>query len=727
MNIESKIRFKAVALYVVVGFAVIAMLFFLYGLKNKVTAQRIVVENQYHSLTLTNALISAVNEAQSASASYISTKKPDYISSFAIYKAVVDSLIDTLKLAEPLEKERLETIGILLNRQAINIAGLSKRFGNQNPFDSISKRLKDYQPEKQRTINIVTVKKDTIYKSADKKNFFQRLKEVFNPVVDSTMVVSNQHIDTLKVGHTDSVAIVSEINKITQNASTNYTQNIKAIELQVVDLIANDREIARRVSSLTIELQRRMVDAILKSINKNEKSINTNYVISIAGAIVALALILLFILLIIYDVNKGKQAREQIRLLMENRHKLLLTVSHDIKSPLTSILGYSEKNRQNNEETRSIRHSAWYILSLLENLLEFSSLEQGALSVTRSDFSLKTVCDETGQMFHPLAEAKQLRFIYSADDVRVHSDLIKVKQITANLVSNAVKYTRAGTISLEIVYENEKIVIKVRDTGVGIASDQIPELYKPFTRVEKNNVLAHGSGLGMYVVKGLIDLLGGSIYVNSTVGRGTYVEVVIPASVAHFTIPRGTKKIVVYDDDPVVVRVTNDLLVQLGHQVVETDGDIILTDMEMDTISGLDVLAKAGNIPVIVMTGRGDFTRKKAIELGFEDFLPKPFTIDELRNIFGEGDKLPEDDLLGDDREEIMAIFRSSTTENFKLLQIALNENDFDKAQSICHKMLPMFAQLGYPVEALKRMDAHKGSRYDEWKTDVWNVLQIRV
>ena len=201
----------------------------------------------------------------------------------------------------------------------------------------------------------------------------------------------------------------------------------------------------------------------------------------------------------------------------------------------------------------------------------------------------------------------------------------------------------------------------------------------------------------------------------------------IPAEKSELSLPKGTKKIAVYDDDPMVLDTTIRLLRQLGHQVEMENYDLILTDMDMGEISGLDMLAQAKNeVPVIVMTGAVGFTREKALSLGFDDFLAKPFTLDDLKAVFGEGDSFL-DDFLGDDKEEILEIFRSATADNFLLLKEALAENNFGKAQHLCHKMLPTFAQLGYPTEALKRMDMSRGNEYQDWRTDVGQILQIII
>ena len=230
----------------------------------------------------------------------------------------------------------------------------------------------------------------------------------------------------------------------------------------------------------------------------------------------------------------------------------------------------------------------------------------------------------------------------------------------------------------------------------------------------------------MFVVKGLVNLLGGTIHITSKINKGTTVKVTIPCQKAETPIKQGSKKIVVYDDDLVIAEMASNMLVRLGHEIVERDGDIILTDMEMGELTGIDILASAGTVPVILMTGHSNFTAEKAMELGFEGFLPKPFTLEALREIFGE-ETNSSNSFWEEDEDEIRDMFRISTAENQLLLRQALADENFNKAQIICHKMLTMFILLGYPVDALHRMDAQREKAYDNWQNDVKTILNIKV
>ncbi len=272
---------------------------------------------------------------------------------------------------------------------------------------------------------------------------------------------------------------------------------------------------------------------------------------------------------------------------------------------------------------------------------------------------------------------------------------------------------------------DNSLYVEVKDTGVGIPEDKLSQLFMPFSRIEENNTVADGTGLGLFVVRGLTELLGGKITVKSRVGEGTAILLTISIEHSSQSIQQSARRIKVYDDDPVVVKVVSEMLVKLGHQVVDSDEELIITDMEMGDVSGLDILHNAGSVPVVVMTGRTDFSAQKAAELGFAGFLAKPFTIATLRGLVGGSEAF--DELLGDNCEEIMALFRASVEENFAALSQALAGNNFEQAQAVCHKMFPMFAQMNYPTEALRRMDAHRSGAYENWRDDVAEILAIKV
>ncbi len=551
----------------------------------------------------------------------------------------------------------------------------------------------------------------------------------------------------------------------TKHAQIGYASQISAIARQVNNLIQTDQEISIQLSNLLNKLSNQTLASTLAEIQKTEQLIRRNYTFSIVGGSIALGLVLLFILLIINDVNKGKAARQALKQILETRHQLLLSVSHDIKSPLNSILGQLEIQKGDKtfseKQISSMLNSGNHILALLENLLEFSSLEQGTLIISENNFNVYELCLEIAEMFIPLAQRKNLSFEYELTidkDVMVCGDVIKIKQIAINILSNAIKYTSKGKIGFLANYKNEKLYFHISDTGAGIPEDQIETLFEPFTRVEENKNLASGSGLGMYVVKGLMDLLHGNIIVDSEVNKGTTVKISIPIHpIQKETTKFSAQKILVIDDDQAMLVVIKDMFLCLGYDIktcenpekLEESGihldnyDLIITDMEMGEISGIDILnevrATHKNIPVIIMTGHADFNEKQAIEAGFNGFLPKPVTMKMLEQLTGKKIETKNaqnefssiEEMFGDDKDtldEILKIFTQTTKENIIQLQETLSGDDFSKARSTCHKMLPMFQQMNALecVETLKWMDSANISMEEKlpgWKEKIAGLI----
>ena len=731
-SLEYKVRFNAAIIYIIVALGVVAMTIYLNNLRKNISLQRLEIENQHTLLSATNNLMFAVNDAQSLASFFLSTKDKKYLNDYIQSIDIIEKLIDDIIELKPNEEEKLHRIETLLREQAQNIKVLNLRFSERNPVAVINERLQAYEPcSAEDTVYTVNVRRDTVISELPRKGFFKRIGQVFKPSKDSVKLVINQWTDTIKMMGDDSLPIIYEVEDIALKAQKVYEQNIKTIEKQVGELIISDKSIATEVSTLLLEFHKETLDSMIWVINNSEKAVRRNYLYSIMGGVLALVLILIFISLIITDINKGRKTRlaleaanERTRQIMESRHKLLLSVSHDIKSPLNSILGYLAL-MEHNPEVRSMQNSSEHILSLLENLLEFSSLEQGTLQKSASDFNLRDLFEDIYDMFLPLATRKMLALTFTVNDIRIRTDRVKLKQIVINLVSNAIKYTKSGTVEFKTVFGKNELKIEVKDTGVGIPTQKLSEIFMPFSRIEENSALAAGTGLGMFVVKGLVELLEGKIDIQSKVGEGTTITVIIPAERSQKEIPQGIKRIMIYDDDPFVVKMLSDMLLRLGHKVVDSDCDLIITDMEMGDISGLDILHNAGAVPVVVMTGQSDFSTQKASGLGFDGFLAKPFTINDLREIAGEGDTF--DDLLEDNRDEIMALFRTSTIENFSILRQTLIDNNFKQAQATCHKMFPMFAQMKFPTEELRTMDAHRNGEYEGWQEDVEKILSIKI
>jgi signal transduction histidine kinase/CheY-like chemotaxis protein len=729
-----------------------------------------------------------VHGAQNAANLYAFTEQPKYKHEFNAYRDEIKAQTDSLTTFVINEDNRLlvNEIERLINSKGRLSNELSRQFHDFNPLAEFDRTIDDYTPpQPEEEIVITTVSKDTIIrvpKKVERKGFWQRVGKVFNPSDeqgDSLVHVSIERTDTLHIQQQrpDTINILADLRVLSDKAKKEYWKKIKQYEKKTQELVNADNQLSEQISSLLIHLNQEILDSTILEIEKSENLIHENMRISIMVGAVTLVLIIIFIILIISDVNKGyrarraaEEAKKKTEEIMESRHKLLLSVSHDIKTPLSSILGYVEliDNTGNEKEINSIQQSAGHILNLLTNLLEFSSLEQGKLQVSNETFNIRQLCDETAEMFEPIAKHKNLVFNYEPsieENTFILSDQLKIKQILINLISNGIKYTLEGSVSFKARMGRNLVVFDIIDTGVGIPQDKLEEVFKPFVRIETYNQFAEGSGYGMSVVKGLVDLLNGEIHIDSEVGKGSHFEVRIPVGEVEpqlevkDEVVEDNKKslnILIIDDDNTLLSVIDTMLHRLGHTAIPCrsmsdfdnalqqleDYDYVLTDREMGAVTGNDVLFLIKEVdpnkPVILMTARMEYTNETAKSEGFDGFLQKPFNLKQLENLFGSVALSKNDsetafpdfpafsEMMGNDKEamtDILNVFVQSTADDLVSMNALIEQSDFIEMQHLCHKMLPMFKQLERDTTFLAKMNSLRGKNeteadYPNWKDD---------
>lgn len=772
-TLEKNIRFKAILIYIIVALICGGMIIYIYKLRDDIDDQKRNIEQYNKELSLFNNLIHSVNASQLEVNLYVSTKRVKHYELFNENLNTVEQLIDSLRYINPSQNEKLQEVNSLLVKKGKIVSNLNRQFNNKNPIESIDEILKDIDSVVKRDTVLVTATiQDTIIYSGSKKGFWRKLSELFSPTkeADTVTAVTTSKRDTLTIPKSDTLHIVSEVTEIVEQAKEDYVKRIISIERNLNNLIVADQKISSEITTLLIELYDHTVQARLDEIQKSEQLIRDNNTYSIVSSAIALTLIFIFILLIINDANKGytlrknlEKANIRIKQIMDSRHKLLLSVSHDIKTPLNSILGTLELTEKEKvfhpQEIRIMKDSGEHILALLNNLLEFSSIEQGTSNISNRNFNLYQLCSQTVEMFIPLAKNKDLNITYSFDfdkHLTVSSDPLKIKQILINILSNSVKYTIEGSIQFNVKYSDNELFCDIQDTGVGIPENEINTIFCPFTRIDQNSDLSEGSGLGLFVVKGLIDLLKGNIKVTSEMGKGTRIEISIPVNEVDADKVFIPKKIIVMDDDMSFLIIIRNMLLKLGHtpsicntidefeKLLSQIGqyDEILTDMEMDHFNGIDVLNRITdggiNIPVSIITAREDINGDDFIKMGFKAYIRKPVLMSDLKQLFGgemEANDLKFDSLnkmLGEDSEamhEVLMSFVNTTAENIEKLQSAILHNDFKTAQLICHKMLPMFIQLDAieKMDILKKIDSLRSlgmAVYPGWEDDILELIE---
>lgn len=723
-TIESRIKWNALFIYLLVALACGGIFVYLFTSWESINARRESINEYNNRLSQVSELIYLVNKAQEEVNLYAITGKRKHLQQFKEQAKNISLCIDTLKITQndPEADTILSEISRLLKRKEQSVILLNRQIMYRNPIDSLSNKLAvlttstNNEPESEQIEAVI----DTV-PAPQKRNLWNRIFSSSKKKKDKEIDTDAKEIKTIAAENTSGIIQTdsAQINKIVEEARVNYDQHISAIGNRVNSIVLTDQYITSQITELLIMLYNRIIQMRIDELDSDEETLRKNNVIASVVGSIAMLLILLSIILILHYANKGysarkalEQANNRTRQLMESRHKLLLSVSHDVKTPLNSILSYVDIYRREgiltDEEAAPVNNSGNHILALLGNLLEFSSLEKGSVALAHGNFSLYKSCEEVCEMFAPLAQKKSLGFDYRpcfAPNLVLFADCLKIKQILINILSNAVKYTTEGGITFDVSCEDNILSVQVTDTGVGIPADKQDKLFTPFSRVEENSILDEGSGFGLYVTKGLVDLFGGKISFHSVQGKGTQVTVTLPVREGRNPqTDQSAKKLLIVDDDPLFLDVLSQQCQQLGHEVTtckspgeftETIKDInrydcVLTDMEMDNFTGKDVLKKVRGtkheMPVVLITGRDDYAPDLILSEGFTDYLLKPVTLQSLHTLIG-GSIAPDMKVGTRDMER----FLMATVDNIVLLEEAAANRDFGKFRFLCHRMLPMF------------------------------------
>jgi signal transduction histidine kinase/DNA-binding response OmpR family regulator len=448
--------------------------------------------------------------------------------------------------------------------------------------------------------------------------------------------------------------------------------------------------------------------------------------------------------------------------LLTLRHNMMLTVSHDLRSPLTSIMGYADLLAETTQDEKckqyedAIRQSSDRMLTLLNSLLSYYRLDTGKDEVEMVPFKVKDILRSLLTEYEPLAEMKHISIegIFTGDDTVVMGDRKRIIQIASNLLSNAVKFTKKGSIHIGVEYEGNTLGIKVKDSGTGMSEEQMKRIFAPFNHLE-NADTQEGFGLGLSIAKALVELLGGKIDVESHVGFGSLFTVTLPVvegddeilqqSIKESTILPEGLRIAIVDDDVTVLRMTVEMLAKKNVQVVgchtvddlldrmrKSDFDLIITDIMLGGMSGFDLLellrsANIGNsksVPLLAMTGRTERSASDFIEAGFRGCLLKPFSYAELTQAIvnsikedapcdDDSFKIPKADfstlLQGeDDVKGMLNLLIEQTESEVSELKSALETGNVDAISFLQHKLESRWELLGIVKPMLKLRDALK-------------------
>jgi PAS domain S-box-containing protein len=357
----------------------------------------------------------------------------------------------------------------------------------------------------------------------------------------------------------------------------------------------------------------------------------------------------------------------------------LSSMSHELRTPLGAILGFaqlmeSDSPQPSFRQKRSIDQilkAGWYLLELINEILDLALVESGKLSLSLEAVSLVDVMQECETMIEPQAQSRGIHVAFRRlpTPYFVLADRIRVKQVLINLLSNAIKYNRkGGTVDVDCVLQDPNLVhISVSDSGFGLSSEQMGQLFQPFNRLGQTATMEEGTGIGLVVSKRLVEMMHGSIGAESTPGRGSvfwvelgrtampqvsgYAGHLTTLSLPGATIDRELRTLLYVEDNPANLMLVEDLVSRRhdlrllsardGIQGVEIARhalpDVILMDINLPGISGLKALeilaqdAATAHIPVIALSANAiPRDIEKGLEAGFFRYLTKPIKVNEF-------------------------------------------------------------------------------------------------
>ena len=625
------------------------------------------------------------------------------------------------------------TISSLLKEEQKNLKQLSDAMAGKPNKNYLHDKVKSLNTGKDSILvhskapQTHEAKKTTVEVLKTRKGFFRRLADAFKKEHAETLSVKQDSnravIDsvTTPVNVAGNVAnILEQIDKKEKVEMQDHKQHINR-EMEELKMVS--AKLALRSAKHLSDVHQREKDAMQESISKAMEARKHLLWQMELLAIVAFLAIVVMIWLIWRDAKKERiyqenleAANEEIQRIMNQREHLLLTITHDIKAPAASISGFIDlmkdyvSNPQGIECLQNIKNSAAHLSHLVASLLDYHQLENGLMKVQPTSFSPAQLVAESVEGMRLRAEEKGLEISFeckmkgmgtseSSDSPMkkefFRADAFRIRQILDNLVSNAIKYTDQGSVTIQAqvskVMGKPMLTLSVKDTGKGMTSEEKQKVFHAFTRLKSAQGI-EGTGLGLSITQELVSLLGGEIILHSTQGKGSTFIVTIPIEPApkkeiqnkkqtgvgddkaldsnpeekendsvspQVSVEKKKKpefanhKILILDDDKLQLQLLQEMLRRIVgntwqvfacNHVMDAlttlhneQPALMLMDIEMPEMNGMDMIAHINhtNMMVVAMTAHDTSILEQLQKAGFDDCLFKPFSMEKLSDILG--------------------------------------------------------------------------------------------
>jgi len=373
------------------------------------------------------------------------------------------------------------------------------------------------------------------------------------------------------------------------------------------------------------------------------------------------------------ELNQAKKLAEEANI---TKSQFLANMSHELRTPMNAIIGYSEMLKEDADEMEltdfsndldKINSAGKHLLGLINDVLDLSKIESGKMELYLEQFKIEDIVNEVINTVQPLAQKRNNRFevhFIKSPIKTIYADLTKTRQILFNLLSNSNKFSEDSTILIEVEYEsnqcsNENVIrFEVVDDGIGITQEQQNKLFQPFTQLDASTTRRFGgTGLGLSISKQFVEMMGGSICVDSRFGEGSAFKFYLPTVVKKPEVQEPIVEeieehgiVLVIDDDKVTREMLKKYLSNLGYSVaIASNGkdglrlakklrpDAILLDVKMPQMDGWNVLSNLKNDPLlsdipVIMTSI-EKQHDKGYAMGATDYMVKPVGRDQLATI----------------------------------------------------------------------------------------------
>lgn len=607
-------------------------------------------------------------------------------------------------------------------------------------------------------------KNTTVEVMKTRKGFFRRLADAFKKEHAETLSIrrdSNQAVtDTLSTPVNLAGNVADILEQIDRKEKQSTHDNHDAINREVRDLQITNARLALRSSQQLNDIHQRERQAMQQAINQAMQARqNLLWQIGLL-AIVAITAAVILVYYIYRDTQKERiyrenleEANEEIRRIMNQRERLLLTITHDIKAPAASISGFIDlmkdyvDNSQGISCLNSIKGSATHLSRLVAALLDYHQLENGLMKLNPVDFSPADMFRQCAGEMQILSQEKGLELhleLISCPQTYYRADAFRIRQILNNLVSNAIKYTDKGSVTIQAsISAQHLLTFSVRDTGKGMTTEERQKVFQAFTRLKSAQGI-EGTGLGLNITQELVNLLQGTLRLESVKDKGSTFTVTIPLALG--TAPAAEEaeeqkpltpakphfenhKILLLDDDPLQLRLLQEMLKKLvgdswqvfaclhvaeALTVLHNEHPaLMMMDIEMPEMNGIRMIQHINHshMKVVAMTAHDASIIRELKEAGFDDCLFKPFSTEKLKEIlelentasaaedmaektnkksrfaplltFAEGDPEAEAEILSTVKQEL-----SSHLQN--LQQATDGELSIEAIGKTAHKLLPI-------------------------------------